>query len=54
MTSLEEFTFKKPSEKLFFEHLPSDCLVKEPQEKKRRIDIKKLKKCKVALKKESL
>ena len=42
-----EFTFKKPSEKLFFENLlPSDCLITRQEEKKRRIDIEK---CKAAL-----
>ena len=54
LTSLE-FTFKKPSEKLFFENLlPSDCLITKQEENKRRIDLKKLKECKAALKTESL
>ena len=54
LTSFEEFTFKKPSEKLFFENLPSDCLITEPLEKTRRIDMNKLRKCIAVLKTELL
>ena len=53
IASLKDFTFEKPSEKLFFENLSGDCLVTEKEKKSRQIDLKKLRKCRAALIKES-